>query len=58
MKAKLISKEKTSKKETFVFENTVKQRIPIGRGSFAMASKRDKVRGKKNRITVDNWEKF
>lgn len=58
MKAKLLSKSVTRNKETLVFKNTVKSRIPVAKAGFVMKSKRDKVINKRVRkITVDNWDR-
>ena len=58
MKAKLLNKNISKGKESYTFENTVKARIPIAKAGFTMSSKRDRIRNKRTKITVTNWEKI
>lgn len=42
------------KKETIIFKNTVKQRIPVAKPGFAFKTKKEQ---KRTKITLDNWDK-
>jgi len=45
-------------KEVLVYANTAKRRIPMAPAGVTHKSLKDRIRTKRNKITIDNWDRI
>ncbi len=57
MKRKLLRKENINNREVLVYANVVKPRLPIAPPGHAHLTKKQSLKSKRVKITLNNWDK-